>query len=319
MVTRFAYREYCWTPNMSAAEFRSRLLRRFFGPEAPEHLADDLLSLFDLVRTQSQNQYLSGRSPWSQGCLARLIEEAERGLDKMERSEDGPIVSRGRLAALAALQEHASALDRMEQRLCAAESRLSARGQQTLVLMRRALADTRRELCLEPKTAERIRQTAGRLDQLLAERRKFMPATVQASSQWNDTKYAAGNVLDGDLDTSWFCPDRSALPQTITVTLRQKQKIDYVRIVQGNYHRAYNSRAFRVEASADGRSFSPLFSGELPNRPGVSHEKRFVPVEALAVRVVITSVYPNTEYSSPSLAEVDIGLGSRSWLAPKKR
>ena len=28
----------------------------------------------------------------------------------------------------------------------------------------------------------------------------------------------------------------SALPQTITVTLRQRQKIDYVRIVQGNYH-----------------------------------------------------------------------------------
>jgi hypothetical protein len=160
---------------------------------------------------------------------------------------------------------------------------------------------------------------ADRLDRLLVERRKTLPATVLASSQWNDFRFSAENVLDGDLDTSWLCPDRSALPQTITVTLRQKQKIDYVRIVQGNYHRAYNSRAYRVESSPDGRSFSVLFSGELPNRPGAAQVKGFAPVEALAVRVVVTSVYTNTEYSSPSLAELDVGLGPRSWLVPEKR
>ncbi|NUQ63877.1 MAG: discoidin domain-containing protein [Pirellulales bacterium] len=319
-VTRFAYREYCWTPAMSAEALRCRLSKRFFGPDASAHLADDLLGLFDLIRTQSQDQGLSGGSPWPRGCLARLIDEAEKGQDKMERSETAPIVPRSRLAALAALvQQRAPELDRMEQRLSAAEPGLSARGLETLALMRRALADTRRELCLEPKAAERVRRTADRLNHLLADRRKAMPAAVQATSQWNDTKYPAENVLDGDVDTSWLCPDRSALPQTLTVTLRRKQKIDYVRIVQGNYHPAYNSRAYRVESSADAATFSALFNGELPNRPGAAHVERFAPVEAVAVRVVITSVYPNVEYSSPSLAEVDLGLGPRSCLSPEKR
>ena len=37
-----------------------------------------------------------------------------------------------------------------------------------------------------------------------------------------------------------------------------------------------------------------------------------------AVRVVITSVYPNVDYSAPSLAEIDVGMGKTSWIAAEE-
>jgi hypothetical protein len=152
------------------------------------------------------------------------------------------------------------------------------------------------------------------VEQLAHRLRQSAPATAASDSEYNDTTYAACRALDGDVKTCWICKDRAPLPQTITVTLRQKRRIDYVRLVQGTYHPAYNVRTFRVEASGDGKTFAPLFDGELENRLGAVVQRRFASVEALAVRVVITAVHPNVDYSSPSLAEIDIGLGTQSWL-----
>jgi hypothetical protein len=313
-VTRFAYREYCWSPALTEKEFRARLLDRFFGPAAPASLADDLVGLFDVIRTQSQNQRLSGRSStaWSRGCLARALDEADHALRSAGR-EPVPYARLQELAELVARQ--GKALGQIEEHLGAAEAQLSARGKETLVLIRRALADTRRELCLEPASAERVRELADRARRVLAERRKSLPAVAEAASE-HGPRYAAENVLDGNLDTSWLAKDRALLPQAITITFRKAQKIDYVRLVQGNYHPAYNTQAYRVECSPNGSSFALLWAGELPNRPGAAHVERFAPREALGLRIVVTSVYPNIDYSSPSLAEVDFGLGGRSGLAP---
>jgi hypothetical protein len=52
----------------------------------------------------------------------------------------------------------------------------------------------------------------------------------------------------------------------------------------------------------------------LSHRLGTTRRQRFNPVEAAAIQIVVDSVYPAVDYSSPSLAEVDVGLGNQSWL-----
>jgi len=315
VITRFAYREYCWNPDMSEDEFRGRLLRRFFGRDAPPKLADDLLLLFDVIRRESQKRGLAGHGKWARGCAARMLEEAESALAAAEESAEPMAVSRRRLRELHDVVERQSEeIREIERRLTDATPRLSPRGRETAAVMQKALADTKRELCLDPEAAKRVRETFQRAEQLAEERRRNRPVTAEASSQWNDTTYEAFNAVDGDLDTSWLCEDRAPLPQTLTITFRQKHKIDYVRIVQGTYHAAYNTRKYHVEYSADGKSFRPLSSGELENRLGNTQKHQFSPVEPRALRIVISSVYPNVAYSSPSLAEVDVGLAGRSAL-----
>jgi len=313
VVTRFAYREYCWDPDMTQEEFRRRLSRRFFGPGAPSHLAEDLLQLFDLIRVESQNTALMPDGKWTRGSTRRLLEEAEQA-PPTANSPSGWARLQHRLEALASVAgQRQEPIDRMEQRLKQSAPNLDPRGRQTVGLMLHALADTREEVCLEPSSQGRLRAAIAHVKQSADRLKQEAPAAAVADSQYNDTMYAACRVLDGDLKTSWICKDRAPLPQRITVTLRRKRTIDYVKLVQGTYHPAYNSRTFRVEASADGKTFSPLFDGQLENRLGATMKRSFAPVEAIAVRVVVTAVYPNVDYSSPSLAEIEIGLGTQSW------
>jgi hypothetical protein len=314
LVTRFAYREFCWDPDMTDGEFRARLLRRFFGAKAPACLADDLLALFDLIRTESQSGSLTAGGKWPRGLGMTLAGEAEKAAGPMAQSPAGWAALEGRLGEFRRLAEgRRGTLRDIERRLAAAVPQLDPQGRETAALIRRALADTRAELCIEPEAAERVGKAVERVRQMAQLQKARLPATVTATSQWDDSSHSAFKVLDGDPRTSWLCKDRAPLPQTITVALRQRRAIDWVKVVQGAYHRAYNTRAFRVEASPDGKHFSLIGEGELENRLGAVWQKRFPPIEALAVRVVITSVYPNLEYSSPSLAEIQIGLGDKSW------
>jgi hypothetical protein len=313
VVTRFAYREHCWEPDMTTEEFRRRLSRRFFGPGATARLADDLLQLFDLIRAESQNTALIPDGKWTRHSTRRLLEEAERA-SPMANSLSAWTRIQHRLESLASVgvRRH-EMVEQMEQRLKQAMPALDPRGRRSVSLMLEALADTRDELCLAPSSRQRLQATLAHAKQSADRLKQNAPATATADSEYNDTTYAACRVLDGDLKSSWLCKDRASLPQTITITLRQKRTIDYVKLVQGTYHPAYNSRTFRVEASADGKTFSPLFEGELENRLGAIIRRSFPPREASTVRVVITAVYPNVDYSSPSLAEIEIGLGTRRW------
>jgi hypothetical protein len=313
VVTRFAYREYCWDPDMTPEEFRRRMSRRFFGPGAPAHLADDLLQLFDLIRAESQNTALMPDGKWTRHSTRRLLEEAERA-SPAANSLSAWARMQHRLESLASVgARRQETVQHMEQRLKQAMPTLDPRGRRSAGLMLEALADTRDELCLNTTSRQRLQAAIAHAKQSADRLTKNAPATATAGSEYNDTTYAACRVLDGDLKTSWLCKDRAPLPQTITITLRQKRTIDYVKLVQGTYHPAYNARTFRVEASADGKTFSPLFEGELENRLGAVVRRKFPPKEVRAVRVVITAVYPNVDYSSPSLAEIEIGLGTRSW------
>jgi hypothetical protein len=49
-LTRFAYREFTWNPNLSWDEFRARVHRRFFAPEMSEDLVDIMITLRDFMR-----------------------------------------------------------------------------------------------------------------------------------------------------------------------------------------------------------------------------------------------------------------------------
>src|SRR5947209_7432990 len=50
-LTRFAYREFTWNPELNWPGFRKRLLEHFFGEGAAPELVDLTLSLFEFMRT----------------------------------------------------------------------------------------------------------------------------------------------------------------------------------------------------------------------------------------------------------------------------
>jgi hypothetical protein len=238
--------------------------------------------------------------------MLRLLEEAQQAARPMARSPKAWASLQQRLQTLEAVgRQRGEPLRQVHERLTRALPTLDPRGRESAQLMLRALADTRAELCLEPEAQARLKTALARADQMIQRQRQEAPFTVVAESEWNDTTYSAFQAVDGDPKTSWLCKDRARLPQSITITFRQKRTIDFVKLVQGTYHRAYNSRGFCVEVSPDGKTYTPVCQGELANRPGAVFERQFAPVEVSSVRVVITSVYPNVDYSSPSLAEIE--------------
>lgn len=174
------------------------------------------------------------------------------------------------VAAIAASHPSTKAVEADGMCPCHAESR----DKQTAMLMRRALDDSRRELGLNPDWQPRINAALARADRLAAARRQNCPATVVATSQYNDTSYEAYRAIDADPATSWLCVDRAPLPQTLTITLKQPRQIDYIELTQGAYHPAYHTRAYHVESSLDRQTFSPLCQGELPRRLGSTPRQR---------------------------------------------
>lgn len=111
-LTRFAYREYTWNPNLSWPDFQKRLLDHFFGEGADPELFDLTHTLFEFMRT----------GPIT-GSFRELVNPVDgAGYGKMLKP---------RLAAI-------------EQRLNRFEPSLGARGKTVgLPLLRRAITDLR--------------------------------------------------------------------------------------------------------------------------------------------------------------------------------
>jgi hypothetical protein len=55
-LTRFAYREFSWNPNLSWDEFRTRVHKRFLVPEMSEDLVDMMVTLRDFMREGPPSQ-----------------------------------------------------------------------------------------------------------------------------------------------------------------------------------------------------------------------------------------------------------------------
>jgi hypothetical protein len=86
---------------------------------------------------------------------------------------------------------------------------------------------------------------------------RIAESSGETSSLAATASYEAYRAIDADPAASWLCVDRAPLPQTLTITLKQPRRIDYVELTQGTYHPAYNTRAYHVEYSLDGQKHSP--------------------------------------------------------------
>ena len=49
-LTRFAYREFTWNPQMSWSDFKARVHKKFFAPPMSDDLVDIMITLRDLMR-----------------------------------------------------------------------------------------------------------------------------------------------------------------------------------------------------------------------------------------------------------------------------
>jgi len=313
VLTRFAYRTFTWEPHLGQAQgqpllqFRERVRRKFFTPDAPPELTDDLLWLFDFIRTTATSTAFRPGGRWQRGERRAWLKEVETATEARAHSPDEWEQMAQWLAALLELgAAHASRLDEIAGRIEAHGPAASARTKRSLKMLRQAVTDCRTELLLRPEDATRLRAAAEKCVRL-REELVGRGVRVSATSCWrNAPTYSPWKVLDGRRETSWLAADSAPLPQTLTLEFADPRPISRLRLVQGTYHEAYNTRAYRVEVSTDGTTFEPVAEGELANERGDERTHEFAPIPVRAVRLVITSVYPNVAYSAPSLAEVGV-------------
>jgi hypothetical protein len=235
---------------------------------------------------------------------------AKEGLGEVDALAHGPDEWEQWAQWLNALLElraaQAPRLDDIAARIAAHEPAASLRTKRTLQMLRRAVTDCRTELLFEPEDAARVQAAAEKCVRL-REDLTGRGVRVSATSRWRDAPtYSPWRVLDGRRDTSWLAADNAPLPQTLTLEFAEPRPLSRLRLVQGTYHEAYNTRASRVEVSADGTTFEPVAEGEFADKRGDERTHDLAPVTVRAVRIVITSVYPHVDYSSPSLAEVTV-------------
>jgi hypothetical protein len=105
-LTRFAYREFTFDPNLTWNDFRRRLLDHFFGENADPELADLTITLFEFMRTGpitgsfrelahpvDGHEYGRMLKPRLEAIEARLL-KLEPGLGPRARSEGLPLLRR---------------------------------------------------------------------------------------------------------------------------------------------------------------------------------------------------------------------------------
>ena len=55
-LTRFAYREFTWNPNLTWEEFKARALKKFFAPQTSDRLVDMMVTLREFMREGPASQ-----------------------------------------------------------------------------------------------------------------------------------------------------------------------------------------------------------------------------------------------------------------------
>jgi len=195
VLTRFAYRTFTWEPHLGQAQgqpllqFRERVRRKFFTPDAPPELTDDLLWLFDFIRTTATSTAFRPGGRWQRGERRAWLKEVETATEARAHSPDEWEQMAQWLAALLELgAAHASRLDEIAGRIEAHGPAASARTKRSLKMLRQAVTDCRTELLLRPEDATRLRAAAekcvrlreelvgrGVRDLLLAQRADLLP------------------------------------------------------------------------------------------------------------------------------------------------
>ena len=157
-ITRFTYRTYSWEPRLAPAAFRDRLYRKFFTSEIAPELVDDVLWLFDFIRTKSG----VAATATTRGLVVR-------DLAAMEATDFAALPAEKKTSQADWLRNVTTLGAEAEPRLKAIETRLaaqqpvSARSQRGLAMVRRGVADIRTEMLLTPEGQSRLHAFAQRI------------------------------------------------------------------------------------------------------------------------------------------------------------
>jgi hypothetical protein len=129
---------------------------------------------------------------------------------------------------------------------------------------------------------------------------------ITATSAYSDA-HAAANVADGSVEEGrgWLSADNAALPQTVTFNFAEPFPITQARVRQVKWTASmYRTKEFRVEGSADGKTFRPIASGTLADNAEAEWSQPLTNGALRAVRIVILSSY--TAIQTCGLGEVEL-------------
>ena len=130
---------------------------------------------------------------------------------------------------------------------------------------------------------------------------------IEATSISPDAAYGATNVADGSVERghAWFSADNVPLPQSLTLTFAEPFRLTRARLRQAQWlDSMYRTKDFRVEVSADGKTFEPLATGALADSPDAEWAQALPGAAVRAVRIVILSGY--TKVQACGLGEVEL-------------
>jgi hypothetical protein len=159
-LTGFAYREATWEPGVSSDEFKARIFQRYFSPEAPKQLVDDMVFLhgFSIEYAELLGSYARPRYGFDGRKLDCLTVAGERRrirsiADDKERQRETQRVQTAiqKLAAIPAALERMKAI---ETRCEALTPIASPKTRDGLALLHRLIDDTKtiyKEAVPDPK------------------------------------------------------------------------------------------------------------------------------------------------------------------------
>lgn len=129
---------------------------------------------------------------------------------------------------------------------------------------------------------------------------------ITATSAYSGA-HSAANVADGSVESGhcWMSADDAPLPQILTLALHEPFPLTLIRIRQSQSGGSwYHAKDFRVEGSADGKTFQPLASGTLADSAEAEWTQPLTNGVMRAIRIVILSSF--TSVRTCGLGEVEL-------------
>ena len=149
-LTGFAFREVTWTPGISIDELKSRIQRRYFSPQAPKRLADDMVYLrqFSLdhwleIRNFSKPRYHYAGERFEPLTLSGELKRVAGIADEKQRRDQQQKLLTS-LKKLAKVREHIDRMAKIEVALDAAAIQATPKTLESLQIMRKMITDTGR-------------------------------------------------------------------------------------------------------------------------------------------------------------------------------
>ncbi len=128
---------------------------------------------------------------------------------------------------------------------------------------------------------------------------------INADTEFSE-RYAGANVADGrtDSDACWFSRDSTPLPCALTMELSAEEDLRRVVLVQAKWQgNMYHTRDFAIETSADGKTWTRIATGTLPDE-SLARAEVVVQARTRWLRIVVLTSYNSVQ--TCGLAEVEL-------------